>query len=256
MYPKYKTKFSDGELQNALDAGKPKAKELVENQDKWERFKKTLYPFFDKWKKIPVIGSVIDDIVTMAELADAYVHKKYINIPFGTILSIVAALLYVLSPVDLIPDALPVIGYIDDVAVVMLVLRFGVDKDLNKFRKWKEEILRNKTELFQKAYTAELSEFIGTYYLSAVLLTDDSKLKLLLCQNENSDDELECIIRETAVPAEALHELDVKTATDIINVLEKPIASENIKWVNGAEKRIFSEPDFESKWDNYIILED
>lgn len=249
MHTGYKTKFSEKELQDALNAGRSKARILVENKDKWEGFKKKLNVFWEKGRHIPVLGSVIDDIITMSEMADAYIHKKYFNIPFGSILSVVAALIYVLSPIDLIPDVLPVIGYVDDVAVVMLVLHFGVDQDLDRFRKWKKE-------LFQKTYAAELSALIGSRCLAAVLLTDDGRLKLLLCEDENACGEVECVVRETPVPSEALRQLGADTESDILDVLGKSVASETVRWINGAEKRVYSEPDFEGKWDDYIILEE
>ncbi|MBD5499521.1 MAG: DUF1232 domain-containing protein [Lachnospiraceae bacterium] len=256
MFQKYKTEFSNEELHNALFSNELKAKEIIGDLDKWKSFKKKVYSFLDKGKKIPVFGSVIDDIITMIELVDAYVSKKYSDIPFGTIISVVAALIYVLTPFDLIPDFIPLIGYIDDVSVVMLVLYFGVDKDLDRFRKWKKKIICKQIEIFQEAYAAELSDFIGDRYLAAAILVDNVKLKLILCENENVGYEIECIIKEMAIPVEMLHNLNVETQPDILNALEVSIVSENIKWVNGQEKKIYIEPDFEEKWYEYIILED
>lgn len=256
MVKKYKTEFSKEELRSALHSNESKAKELVSSQNKWESFKKKIYDFLDRGKKIPVLGSVIDDVITMVELADAYVNKEYSDIPYGTIISVVAALIYILSPIDLIPDIIPIVGYVDDVAVIMLVLHLGVDKDLDKFRKWKKNIICEKIKLFQEAYADELMELIGAQYLAAAILIDDAKLKLLLCESENADSEMECTIKEIVVPVEILREMDIETQHDIVSALEVSIISENIKWVKGKEKQIYLEPDFEEKWDEYIILED
>jgi uncharacterized membrane protein YkvA (DUF1232 family) len=49
----------------------------------------------------------------------------------------IAALIYFLSPIDLIPDPLPVVSYIDDVAVIGFVVA-SIYTDLNNFRGWKE----------------------------------------------------------------------------------------------------------------------
>ncbi len=69
-----------------------------------------MYAFLEKASGIPVIGSVVDDIVTMVEVVDSYVKKEYTNIPWISIVTIVCVLIYILSPIDLIPDVLPIIG--------------------------------------------------------------------------------------------------------------------------------------------------
>ncbi|MBK8616888.1 MAG: DUF1232 domain-containing protein [Anaerolineales bacterium] len=40
------------------------------------------------------------------------------QIPYGSIASIVFTLIYVLNPFDMVPDMLPIIGQLDDVAVL------------------------------------------------------------------------------------------------------------------------------------------
>jgi len=44
------------------------------------------------------------------------------------------SVLYVLSPIDLIPDMLPVIGWLDDVGVLGLTLTF-ITRDIARFAK-------------------------------------------------------------------------------------------------------------------------
>lgn len=67
-------------------------------------------------------------------LSDAF-NGKY-PVPKKTILVITFALLYLISPVDLFPDILPIIGLVDDVAV--LAFAFSLIKDdLEKYRTWK-----------------------------------------------------------------------------------------------------------------------
>ena len=45
------------------------------------------------------------------------------SIPAGVRVRLVLLLVYLLSPIDLVPDFVPVIGYADDVVIVALVLR-------------------------------------------------------------------------------------------------------------------------------------
>lgn len=74
---------------------------------------------------------MIDDIISMYQLVESYVKREYTDIPLTSIISILAALIYVISPIDLIPDFIPGIGYFDDAAVVTLVLGLGVGPDLD-----------------------------------------------------------------------------------------------------------------------------
>ncbi len=51
---------------------------------------------------------------------------------------IVGALLYIVSPLDLIPDAVPVIGFIDDAAIITATI-LKLNKEIQDYKKWKEE---------------------------------------------------------------------------------------------------------------------
>jgi uncharacterized membrane protein YkvA (DUF1232 family) len=55
--------------------------------------------------------------------------------PADSILVIVAAVIYFLSPFDIIPDSLPVFGMIDDVAVIRFVAKANLTA-ISNFRKW------------------------------------------------------------------------------------------------------------------------
>ena len=65
-----------------------------------------------------------------------YVMGKYKEVPYGIIAVIVGTLLYVISPLDIIPDILPAIGLADDAAIVALCVSF-VAIDVDRYREWK-----------------------------------------------------------------------------------------------------------------------
>ena len=62
---------------------------------------------------------------------------KYRQALYGTIAAVVFALLYVFNPLDIIPDILPVLGVVDDATVIAALLML-VERDLTKYRGWKE----------------------------------------------------------------------------------------------------------------------
>ena len=80
----------------------------------------------------------LDEGKTMLSLIKDFVKKDYTKIPWYALTAIVFALLYVLNPMDLSPDYIPFIGYVDDVTVFSFALTL-VNKDLKAYKKWKEE---------------------------------------------------------------------------------------------------------------------
>jgi len=63
--------------------------------------------------------------------------------PASSILTIVAAVIYFVSPCDLIPDSIPVLGLIDDASVLTFVARSNLTL-ISNFRKW--ETVSGKVE--------------------------------------------------------------------------------------------------------------
>lgn len=91
----------------------------------------------DKFRKGGPLGRFLEDVKLLIAIVKDYWHGRYREIPFNSIGAIVFTLLYVLNPFDLIPDAIPVIGYIDDAAVVAICLNL-VEQDLQDYKVWKE----------------------------------------------------------------------------------------------------------------------
>ncbi len=58
------------------------------------------------------------------------------SVPFRTLAAVAVTLLYLANPFDLIPDFIPGIGFIDDVFMVSLCLKF-MGSDLEEYRQWK-----------------------------------------------------------------------------------------------------------------------
>ena len=77
------------------------------------------------------------DIKLMFSLIRDYWYGHYRAIPWKSIAAVAGALLYVLNPLDVIPDLLFGFGFIDDAGVVALCLKL-VESDLLRYAAWKE----------------------------------------------------------------------------------------------------------------------
>lgn len=81
------------------------------------------------------LAKFFDDIKTMCEMVKAWVRKDYKGIPVKTIGMIILTLVYVFSPIDIIPDFIPVVGLLDDATMVGLCLS-AARSDIDDFRLW------------------------------------------------------------------------------------------------------------------------
>ena len=132
---KMEKQLSEEQIQKAIDLNKDEAETLLQDADKMERFLQRLE---QKLKNIPKIGDKLADVPILVSLVRSYVKKEYTDLPIGTIIGIVAVLIYFVNPFDIIPDSVPVIGYFDDVAVVAFAIKMAHD-DVEEYKKWKEE---------------------------------------------------------------------------------------------------------------------
>jgi uncharacterized membrane protein YkvA (DUF1232 family) len=78
--------------------------------------------------------AVLDDFRALVRLVVAYARGNYRDIPVDAMAVVVGGLLYVVSPIDLIPDTLPG-GLLDDAAVIAWVVK-TVREELDDFRAW------------------------------------------------------------------------------------------------------------------------
>lgn len=79
------------------------------------------------WEQLQLLFSISRD----------YASGAYTVIPKGSIVAIFAGLLYFISPLDLIPDLLPGLGFVDDAYILRMVFK-QVAKDLERYKKWKK----------------------------------------------------------------------------------------------------------------------
>jgi uncharacterized membrane protein YkvA (DUF1232 family) len=80
----------------------------------------------------------------------AWAAGKY-NAPADSILMAIAAVIYFVCPFDLIPDTVPVFGFMDDAAVITFVAKANLTA-ISNFRKW--EILFSGDFPFHSALSA------------------------------------------------------------------------------------------------------
>lgn len=81
------------------------------------------------------LKTVWGDLQNLFRLVRAWWKGAYREVPWKTVVLVIAALVYFLDPLDMIPDAIFGIGYLDDATVIAWVVR-SVQTDLQRFLQW------------------------------------------------------------------------------------------------------------------------
>ncbi|MFZ3375166.1 MAG: YkvA family protein [Chthoniobacterales bacterium] len=72
---------------------------------------------------------------TMLRLIRTYYQGDYRDVDESMLVVIIAAIIYVVNPLDLIPDAIPALGFLDDATVLALAVR-RARQTLDDFMTW------------------------------------------------------------------------------------------------------------------------
>ena len=126
--------LSEEQVKEALESGYAQSEALLNDKDELDDF---LYRLEQKINDMPFVGQKFSMIPVMISLVKNYVQGKYTTVPYGTILAVLSALIYFLAPIDIVPDFIPLAGYIDDMAVLGLCMNM-VSIDIETYEKWRQ----------------------------------------------------------------------------------------------------------------------
>lgn len=85
-----------------------------------------------------VLSAVWVDLRTMLRLLLRWASRSYRQVSWTPLVVIVGALVYFVTPLDAIPDALGAIGFVDDVTVIHTAVQ-SVREELRQFRAWEQQ---------------------------------------------------------------------------------------------------------------------
>ena len=89
-------------------------------------------------QKAGFLSQYWEDIKTSFSLIRDWFNGSYDKIPGRMIASLAGALIYFVSPIDIIPDWIPMAGLLDDAAILAAVFKLS-EADLKFYRRWKRK---------------------------------------------------------------------------------------------------------------------
>ncbi len=91
----------------------------------------------EKWRRSGRIARIWEPLSTSIRFLRAYARREYRKVPWRSVAALSASLLYLANPFDLLPDFIPLLGVIDDAAVLAWALS-AFSGDLTRFREWED----------------------------------------------------------------------------------------------------------------------
>ena len=128
------------ELNDQLEAHEEEVRKNWNDDEKIQKILDGALTLVKKLSNLPFVGKYIADVPILVMLVNDYRKKEYTDIPLASVISITVALAYLVSPLDVIPDSLPLVGHLDDGVVLYIVLE-ALHNDIEDYRMWKVENL-------------------------------------------------------------------------------------------------------------------
>ena len=126
--------MEENNMNVVLESYTRKAQYLLSDNGKVEEILRTAET---KLKEVPEIGEKVAQLPLMLSMIRSYITKEYTQVSNKVVISMIGAFLYLITPRDLINDKIPVLGIVDDVAILGLALKLN-EKELEEYSLWRE----------------------------------------------------------------------------------------------------------------------
>ena len=136
--PKLKSRYK-----RLYDKFTTKANKLLTNKKKISNCIKKARKIFERLHNLPRFDAFSNNICNFCDLLSDYFDGTYKNLPLSTIVAILAGLLYLILPIDCLADFIPILGWIDDAAVLGFVV-VAEQNDVREYLAWKANETANQ----------------------------------------------------------------------------------------------------------------
>lgn len=132
---------------NLLNRAKSRMKESEEQAEEYAKHPSRLNSLIDNAKeKLKHLDdnrhnlkNIVRYVTVFGRMLRDYAGGHYPRLPWKSLLTIIASILYFINPFDIIPDFIPGIGLIDDITLLAWVYK-NIEHDVEDYLDWEEAI--------------------------------------------------------------------------------------------------------------------
>jgi len=99
-----------------------------------------------------IFDAIWEELRTLVRLVKSWKSGDYTNVSRKSVILVAGALVYLVNPLDIIPDFTPILGLMDDVTILGFVIK-SVRSEITKFQNWEERetVIVEAEEVFGEA---------------------------------------------------------------------------------------------------------
>jgi uncharacterized membrane protein YkvA (DUF1232 family) len=132
-------------LNEKLGNAKNKAAALLGDRDKTVRLLDASRSLLSRGVDPLDAKGMTGRLLALIRMVRCWVNREYRDVPWQTLVLVTASLVYLVTPVDAIPDFIPILGFTDDVAIISAVIA-SVGRDLERFLQWEKDSTKQVPE--------------------------------------------------------------------------------------------------------------
>ena len=122
------------------------AVESIRNPEKMRRLIASALELTTKAGRNAKLQALSNKVQTLIRFVQASISREYNVMPWRSLILSVAALIYFVNAFDAIFDFIPLLGFVDDAAVLTAVLT-SINNDLAKFIEWENSVKPQRTNV-------------------------------------------------------------------------------------------------------------
>ena len=120
-------------------SAKARAERILRNPEKLKNLISMTLEKLNKMDKNKLtVGDFFRRVKVFIRMIKAYARGEYRAIPWKMVVMLVAGLVYFVMPLDILPDFIPVTGFLDDITVIIWIFN-NFKKEIDAFETWEKK---------------------------------------------------------------------------------------------------------------------